>query len=92
MENAGFKLGHNVVTGHAVDALFLGGNIKVLDIEELTKSNAEILAKNVNGIQGRGSKQGFVLGQIQLGRLNHLFLRLPGTQLFQAVGDDPSDF
>ena len=92
MENVGFKPGHNVVTGHAVDALFLGGNIKVIDIEELTKSNAEILAKNVNGIQRGGAQQGFVLGQIQLGRLNHFFLRLPGTQFFQTVGDDPSDF
>lgn len=34
--------------GTAADTLFLGGNIKVLDIEKLTESNAEVLAKNIN--------------------------------------------
>ena len=69
--------------------LFFGGNIKTFDIEKLTKSNAEILAKNVNGIQRRGAQQGFVLRQIQLGRLNHFFLRLPGTQFFRRSATIP---
>ena len=63
--------------------LFFRRNVKVLDIEKLAESNTEVLAKNVNGIQKRGAQQGFVLGQIQFGRLNHFFLRLPGTQFFR---------
>jgi len=70
--------------------LFFGGNIKTFDIEKLTESNAEVLAKNINRIQRGGSQQSFVLGQIQLGRLNHFFLRLPGTQFLQTVGDNPN--